>query len=134
MPSKQTKSKGNFIQMSLYGHLACFQPQAICAKQQTFSNCFAPSPCEAGRPAVTSRGQEERVGVWGYFAPPTPLLCFSALGFAFSEMLFAEMLTRYLQTESKGNFCLITVYSHKNFLQPQNTRARKQTFSNRGLL
>jgi hypothetical protein len=34
------------------------------------------------------------------------------------------------QTESKGNFCLITVYSHKNFLQPQNYRARKQTFSN----
>jgi hypothetical protein len=64
----------------------------------------------------------------------SPLLCFSALGFAFSEMLLAEMLRRYLQTESKGNFCLITEYSHKNFLQPQNTRARKQTFSNRGLL
>jgi hypothetical protein len=34
------------------------------------------------------------------------------------------------QTKSKGNFCLIIVYSHKNFLQPQNSRAKKQTFSN----
>jgi hypothetical protein len=34
------------------------------------------------------------------------------------------------QTKSKGNFCLITVYNHKNFLQPQNSRAKKQTFSN----
>jgi hypothetical protein len=35
------------------------------------------------------------------------------------------------QTESKGNFCLITVYSHKNVLQPQNIYAKKQTLSNR---
>jgi hypothetical protein len=38
------------------------------------------------------------------------------------------------QTESKGNFCLITVYNHKTFPQPQNIRAKKQTFSNRGVL
>jgi hypothetical protein len=43
---------------------------------------------------------------------------------------FAEMMTCSPQTESKGNFCLITVYGHKNFRQPQNTHARKQTFSN----
>jgi hypothetical protein len=40
------------------------------------------------------------------------------------------LLRRYTQTKSKGNFCLITVYTHKNILQPQNTRAKKQTFSN----
>jgi hypothetical protein len=34
------------------------------------------------------------------------------------------------QTESKGNFCLITVYNHKTLFQPQNFRAKKQTFSN----
>jgi hypothetical protein len=49
---------------------------------------------------------------------------------SFAEMLKAEMLRRYLQTESKGNFCLITVYTHKNVPQPQNIRAKKQTFSN----
>jgi hypothetical protein len=40
------------------------------------------------------------------------------------------MLRRCLQTESKGNFCLITVYSHKTFSQPQNVRVKRQTFSN----
>jgi hypothetical protein len=37
------------------------------------------------------------------------------------------------QTESKGNFCLITVYSHKTFPQPQALLAKKQTFSNKSL-
>jgi hypothetical protein len=36
-----------------------------------------------------------------------------------------------IQTESKGNFCLITVYSHKTLFQPQALRAKKQTFSNK---
>jgi hypothetical protein len=34
------------------------------------------------------------------------------------------------QTESKGFFYLITVYSHKTQFQPQAIRAAKQTFSN----
>jgi hypothetical protein len=44
--SIQTESKGNFESMSLYRHIARFQPQAIRAKKQTFSNSacchFAP--------------------------------------------------------------------------------------------
>jgi hypothetical protein len=35
-----------------------------------------------------------------------------------------------IQTNFKGNFCLITVYTHKTFPQPQNLNAKKQTFSN----
>jgi hypothetical protein len=34
------------------------------------------------------------------------------------------------QTESKGNFCLMTLYGHKTLFQPQALRAKKQTFSN----
>jgi hypothetical protein len=36
----------------------------------------------------------------------------------------------FKQTESKGNFCLITVYSHKTLFQLQATGVKKQTFSN----
>jgi hypothetical protein len=53
---------------------------------------------------------------------------------AFADKLIAETLKCYPQTESKGNFCLITVYTHKTFPQPQNTRAKKQTFSNESAL
>jgi hypothetical protein len=49
---------------------------------------------------------------------------------AFAKMLMAEVLTCSLQTESKGNFCLIIIYAHKNFPQPQNIHAKKQTFPN----
>jgi hypothetical protein len=34
------------------------------------------------------------------------------------------------QTESKGNFCLITVYNHKNIFRTQNQKGTEQTFSN----
>jgi hypothetical protein len=71
------------------------------------------------------------------FCSASPFLCSSALSsLSFSVrshrrlMLSAEMLNCYHQTESKGNFCLITVYSHKTLSQPQNFRAEKQTFSN----
>jgi hypothetical protein len=39
------------------------------------ADCFAPFPCEAWRPAVTSRGQEGKGWGWGccHFAPPTPI-------------------------------------------------------------
>ena len=37
-PIFQTESKGNFESMSLYRHIARFQPQAIRAKKQTFPN------------------------------------------------------------------------------------------------
>jgi hypothetical protein len=39
-----------------------------------------------------------------------------------------------LQTESKGNFCLMTLYSHKSLFQPQALHAKKQTFSNSACL
>jgi hypothetical protein len=48
----------------------------------------------------------------------------------FVVKLFLLLLNCYQQTESKGNFCLITVYSHKTFPQPQAIRAKKQTFTN----
>jgi hypothetical protein len=35
-----------------------------------------------------------------------------------------------IQTESKGNFCLIIIYGHKTFSQPQNSLPKKQTFPN----
>jgi hypothetical protein len=69
--------------------------------------------------------------------PSQTFLCFSDLSFyllLFAEMLTAEVLRCFPQTESKGNFCLITVYTHKTFPQPQNLCAKKQTFSNRGVL
>jgi hypothetical protein len=76
--AEQTESKENFCLITVYSHKTFFQPQAIRAKKQTFSNYFAPFPCEAGEglgmgDKVTSRGQKERV--WGRgFAPPTAFL------------------------------------------------------------
>jgi hypothetical protein len=35
-----------------------------------------------------------------------------------------------IQTESKGNFCLIIIYAHKTSFQPRAIHAKKQTFSN----
>jgi hypothetical protein len=35
------------------------------------------------------------------------------------------------QTNCKGSFCLIIIYAHKTHSQPQATRAKKQTFSNK---
>jgi hypothetical protein len=63
---------------------------------------------------------------------PSQLLCFSDLSSCF--WLFAEMLRAYSLTESKGNFCLITVYSHKTLFQPQAIPAKTQTFPNFPLL
>jgi hypothetical protein len=56
------------------------------------------------------------------------LLFFDSLASKSAKKLIITKLR--LQTESKGNFCLITVYGHKTFRQPQNIRAKKQTFSN----
>jgi hypothetical protein len=88
----------------------------------TFGTFLASSPLRQKtnlykqRCAVTSRHRHKTpctvgtasmpsAGDGGYFAPPT-------------------------QTESKGNFCLITVYSHIALFQPQALRAKKQTFTN----
>jgi hypothetical protein len=49
LPPIQTEFKENFESMSLYRHMALFQPQALRAKKQTFSN----SDC------CHLRGQEE---------------------------------------------------------------------------
>jgi hypothetical protein len=88
-----------------------------------------PSPNGGG--VLSLRAAEKGLGVRFRAADSSasPCLCSSDLsGFRLAEMLFAEMLTRYTQTESKGNFCLITVYSHKTLFQPQAIRAKKQTF------
>jgi hypothetical protein len=60
------------------------------------------------------------------------VLCVSVvkLLLCFAEMLMAEMLTCSLQTDSKGYFCLVTAYGHKNLRQPQNTRTKKLTSPN----
>jgi hypothetical protein len=51
----QTESKGNFCLITVSTHKTFCQPQAIGTKKQTLSNHSALFPCEAGRPAVTSR-------------------------------------------------------------------------------
>jgi hypothetical protein len=53
-----------------------------------------------------------------------------SLFFFVFELRACLSLARSRQTESKGNFCLMTLYSHKTFFQPQAIRAKKQTFSN----
>jgi hypothetical protein len=67
LPNFQTESKGNFESMSLYRHKTLFQPQAIRAKKQTFSNsdCCKCSPLYSELANVIGRG-------WGVgIAPPT---------------------------------------------------------------
>jgi hypothetical protein len=90
----QTRFKGNFESMTLYSHMALFQPQAIRAKKQTFPNYLAYSPLHLEKggvlslraadkgvllilplllPLLAKRGdvlslcavKRERVGVWG---------------------------------------------------------------------
>jgi hypothetical protein len=72
------------------------------------------------------------------FKPFLCVLCASVvnllLPFAFAEMLRAEMLTCSIQTEFKGNFCLMMLYNHKTDFRTQAIRANSQTFSNRGVL
>src|SRR5688572_11597733 len=50
----------------------------------------------------------------------------------FASKIQALLITteHRLQTESKENFCLMIVYSHKTLFQPQASNAKKQTFSN----
>jgi hypothetical protein len=66
---------------------------------------------------------------------PKHFLLFLSVLCVFVVKLFllqiAEVLKRYPQTESKGNFCLITVYNHKTLFQPQAIPAKRQTFSNK---
>jgi hypothetical protein len=57
-------------------------------------------------------------------------LCVKPLSFAFAEMLKAEMLTCSVQTEFKGNFCLIIIYGHKTKFRTQLLSPKSQTFSN----
>jgi hypothetical protein len=76
--------KRTTIQMALYGHLTTSHPH-----QQT------------NFPKLSLRFSI------------SPRLCVKLLPFAFADMLMAELLRCSIQTESKGNFCLITVYSHK---------------------
>jgi hypothetical protein len=45
----QTESKGNFHSMTLYSHKTLFQPQAIRAKKQTFSNSDCCQSCRRQR-------------------------------------------------------------------------------------
>jgi hypothetical protein len=57
-------------------------------------------------------------------------LCVRLLSFAFADLLMAELLRRYVQTESKGNFCLMMLYNHKTKFRTQAIRPNSQTFSN----
>jgi hypothetical protein len=103
----QTKSKGNFHSMTLYSHKTLFQPQAIRAKKQTFSNAtcrhFARS-----RGGLLSLHASERVESY----KPNP-----------KRILFK---CRYTDTKRRA----VTSRRRKALFQPQAIRAKKQTFSN----
>jgi hypothetical protein len=67
----------------------------------------------------------------------------SLVFFVFASKIHQLLITRcavtlrrrpIFQTESKGNFCLMTLYSHKTVFQPQAISAKKQTFSNSACL
>jgi hypothetical protein len=59
----------------------------------------------------------------------TPFHCEAGEGLGMGD-ISRRLPTLLKQTESKGNFCLITVYSYIAMFQPQNSRAKTQTFSN----
>jgi hypothetical protein len=92
---------------------------------------ITPNPTSTNR---IQRNFDSNVAIWTFETSPASkhprqktnllkpssaslFLCFSVLSFyllLFAEMLMAEVLRCFPQTESKENFCLITVYTHKN--------------------
>jgi hypothetical protein len=86
-----------------------------------------PSLCAVGTASMVYIG----LGLEILRATNTLFLCFFGVKpLFFAELLMADMLIGYLQTESKGYFCLITVYSHKNLFRAYAATPKTQTLSN----